>query len=110
MSKEIIITRFNKNHLNFFKKPLPLDESQFDLQYTMATTEWRSIKREIIKFNICQENVNKIDRLFELADSFLYALKGGNTGYHIAKFTLISKWQAIQNIASSIPANLMQNI
>lgn len=102
MSRQSILNNRLKNHLTFFRNPLPKNETVFDLQYSSATMDWRPLRREIDKYNLSLETVRKLDHLFELAESFLYSLKGSPQAYQVATLSLGPRWQAIRNLAVTI--------
>lgn len=101
MDKATFLRDFKKEHLAFFTRPLPVSEDLFDFGYSCATMAWIPMRRDIEKYQISGENLNKLDELFQLAESFLYVVKSSNN-YVYAPGTLQQHWEKIQNLASTI--------
>jgi len=92
------IRNFFSNHIRFFQSQLPSDEKTYDFNYSIATTDWRALKKEIHRYSLSPQTINDLEQLFRLAEDFTYSLKSFER-YSVAISSLTSKWKEVQSFA-----------
>lgn len=101
-----VIKKFIRDYFDFFIKDLPYSETEFNSQYSIITSEWFAIKKDVKQHDIqsSQQLFHLLDDLFEKSEVLYYQLFGSNNSYFSLKFSqnIRSQWAEIQRIAKAV--------
>lgn len=101
-----VLKKFIRDYIDFFTKELPYSETEFNAYYSIITSEWFAIKKDVKQHDIqnLQQLFQLLDELFEKSEMLYYQLFGSTNSYFVLKNSqnVRSRWSEIQRIAKAI--------
>lgn len=101
-----VLKKFIRDYIDFFTKGLPLSEAEFNSYYSIITSEWFAIKKDVKQHDIqdLQELFYLLDDLFEKSEGLYYQLIGSTSSYFALRNSqdVQSRWSEIQRIAKAV--------
>lgn len=101
-----VLKKFVRDYIDFFTKELPHSETEFNSYYSIITSEWFAIKKDVKQHGIqnSQQLFHLLDDLFEKSGELYYQLIGSTSSYFALKNSqnVRSRWGEIQRVAKTV--------
>lgn len=99
------LKNFIQNYIVFFTRELPELEEEFKGHYSIITSEWLAIRKDIKSFDLqtSQSLYQQLDDLFEKAEVLYYRIIGADSySSSTCSKDIQSRWTEIQRVGKDV--------